>query len=199
MSSALILLCIALLVGVTFALFSETTTVKYHLRAGSLNASLTRTRYEYTYLDSDGKLRTEINTDRFDFTDPTSENVFGYDPSSFRIVPGSYFEATMELVNLGNVDFVYSVGIQLFGESNKLTEQLRVTLIHPDKTETTKWLSELASGLTIDEGALLCGAQSESFTVRVEFVESQDPGGDNLAKKQVAEFDLVVTATQAKI
>ena len=53
-SYSIILLCTAILVGVTFALFNEQVALANHLKAGELNVTLTRTELEYKTLDNKG-------------------------------------------------------------------------------------------------------------------------------------------------
>lgn len=206
-SCAVILLCMCIIVGMTYALFTDSVSVKNHLKAGDLEISLTRTNLEYSVLNEDGELAVTTVEDDLDFTDTTGENVFGIDATDIRIVPGSYFDADMEISNNGNVAFTYSVGIQLIGESNALAEQLQVTVTHPDGTTTTRMLSELADGLSIATGKMKVTDTKQAFSVRVDFVDDVvanaglaegETGMDNdLAQEQTAVFDLVVTAVQA--
>ena len=100
----------------------------------------------------------------------------------------------MRISNTGNVAFNYNVGIQLLGESNALAEQLQVTITHPDGKTTTKMLSEMIQGVTIDTGELIRGGAAQNFSVEIRFV---DVSGNNAAQTQIAEFDLVVTAIQS--
>lgn len=194
-SGAVILLCMTIIVGMTFALFTDSKRVKNHLRAGDLEVTLTRTYLEYSVLNDSGKLAVTKVEDDYNFTGSTSENVFGVDASRIRIVPGSYFKADMKVSNVGNVAFTYSVGIQLAGEANALAEQLQVTVTLADGTSVTKKLSEMASGHTIAAGELLAGAGSQSFTVKVDFID--DTSVNNMAQVQLVEFDLYVSAVQS--
>lgn len=206
-SCSVILLCMAMIVGVTYSLFTDTVKVKNHLRAGDLELSLVRRELEYSVLDEDGYLRAVRVEDDVDFSSVTDANVFGIDAEDVRIVPGSYFDATMEISNGGNVAFGYSVGIRLSGVSNALAEQLRVRVTHPDGSVSEKMLSEMAGGIAIDTGSMACGDNAQSFGVRVEFVDDLDYNRElddeelmidnDEAKAQSAVFDLIVTATQA--
>lgn len=211
-SCAVILLCICIITGMSFALFTDSVSVKNHLKAGNLDIQLKRTNLEYSVLNADGELATTTVTDDLDLTTSTDENVFGIDSSDIRIVPGSYFEAELEISNAGNTAFTYNVGIHLLGAST-LSEQLQVTVTHPNGTTTTKMLSELAAGLTIDTGKMKVGDEAQTFTVRVDFIndvdynaaldaeaeEGEEPAymNNNEAQSSTAVFDLVVTAVQA--
>lgn len=193
-SGAIILLCMTIIAGVTFALFTDSKRVRNHLQAGDLEVTLTRTYLEYSTLDPQGKLAVTKVEDDYNFTNSTNENVFGVDAKNIRIVPGSYFKADMKVSNVGNVAFTYNLGIQLAGEANALSEQLQVTIIRADGTSVTKMLTELAGGLKISGGELLAGAGSETFTVIVTFLDTIN---NDLAQAELVEFDLVVTAVQA--
>lgn len=194
-SGAIILLCMTIIVGVTVALFTDSKTIRNHLQAGDLKATLTRTYLEYNTLDAVGRLEVQKVEGEFDFSNASTNNVFGVDSSNLLLIPGSYFKADMKIANTGNVAFTYNIGIQLIGKSNALAEQLQVTVTHPDGTTTTKMLSELTQGITIDSGELLKGGAAQNFTVEIRFVDKSTE--NNAAQDQQAEFDLVVTAVQS--
>ena len=206
-SCSVILLCMSIIVGMTYALFTDSVSVKNHLKAGNLDITLTRTNLEYSVLNEDGELAVTEVKDDYNFTDSTNENVFGIDAKDIRIVPGSYFDADMEIANNGNVAFTYSVGISLIGNSNALAEQLQVTVTHPDGTITTKKLSELAGGLSISTGKMKVTDATQSFSVKIDYIDDvvananlangETPMDNDLAQTQSAVFDLVVTAVQA--
>ncbi len=195
-SCSVILLCMCIIVGMSYALFSDSVSVKNHLQAGTLDITLTRTNLVYNVLGDDGFLSETEVTDDINFTDGISENVFGIDSKDIRIVPGSYFDADMEISNNGNVAFSYSVKIKLAEESNSLAEQLRVTVTHPDNTTTTKLLSELTgTGLDIAVGEMTAQDSSQKFSVRVDFVNLNSEI-NNSAQSETTSFDLIVTAVQ---
>lgn len=194
-SGAVILLCMTIIVGMTFALFTDSKRVENHLKAGDLSVNLKRTYLEYRVLDTDGRLYTTKVEDTVDFTYSTGEKVFGVASQDARIAPGSYFKATMYVENVGDVAFNYNVGIMLDGQSNALAEQLQVTVTFGNSEPITKKLSELANGLTITSGELVRGSSSQSFTVEVSFIDNTSI--NNAAQTQMAGFDLVVTATQS--
>ena len=194
-SGAIILLCMMIIAGMTFALFTDSKRLSNHLRAGDLEVTLTRTYLEYSALDANGKLAVTKNTQSVNFTNSTKENVFGVDAKDLFIVPGSYFKAKMKVSNVGNVAFNYDVGIQLAGKSNALAEQLQVTVTRADGSSVTARLSEMANGFTIQAGELIRGAGSQEFTVEVRFID--DTSINNAAQTQLSVFDLYVTAVQA--
>ena len=190
-SCVIIMLCTTIIVGASYALFNETVSVGNHLQAGNLDADLTRTNLKYATLDTDGVLRTYEDGDDVDFTGTTNKNIFGLTGDQ-KIVPGSYFEAEMDLSNNGTVAFDYDVEIKILGESNKLAEQLNVTITTANGTETFM-LSEINGKYVVSSGRMYINS-SASFTVRVEFV---DGAANNDAQDQSCAFDLVVTAVQA--
>ena len=61
-SGAIILLCMMIIAGMTFALFTDSKRMSNHLRAGDLEVTLTRTYLEYSVLDANGKLAVTKNT-----------------------------------------------------------------------------------------------------------------------------------------
>ena len=190
-SCVIIMLCTTLIVGASYALFNETVSVGNHLQAGNLDADLTRTNLKFAVLDTNGVLVDHEDGDDVDFTGTTNKNIFGLTGDQ-KIVPGSYFEAEMYLSNNGTVAFDYEVEIKILGESNKLAEQLNVTITTANGTETFM-LSEINGKYVVTEGRMYINS-SASFTVRVEFV---DGAANNDAQDQSCAFDLVVTAVQA--
>jgi predicted ribosomally synthesized peptide with SipW-like signal peptide len=195
-SLAVILLCMTLIIGVSLALFTDTETVRTHLRAGDLDVTLTRTGLEYSIVNADGELEKTVVSDPYEFTGSGTENVFGAGIKEARIIPGSYFKVDMEIGNNGNVAFVYDVGIQLLGESNSLAAQLEVTVTRPGQEPVKHTLDEMINGVTVFGGEMFVGDEPQTFTVEVNFVKRDDVV-NNLAQTQVAEFDLIVSATQS--
>lgn len=194
---AMILVCASAIAGMSYALFSKYITVENHLQAGNLDVTLKRTNLKYCILNGDGELQEYTSTTEKDFSNTTTgnDNIFDI-TNSMLIVPGSYFEAEMELDNVGSVAFTYNVVIKLNGEATALAQQLDVTVTHPDGTTATRRLS------TLDGGLVIIGTQTmkptdeaQSFKVRMSFVD--DNGANNLAQSSGASFDLVVSAVQA--
>ena len=205
-SCSVIMLCICIIAGMSYALFTDSVSVDNHLQAGNLNVTLTRTNLEYSVLNAEGELAVTTVAEDLDLTTSNANNVFGIDSTDIRIVPGSYFDADLEIKNAGNTAFNYSISIKLLGNSTDLAEQLKVTVTHPNGTTTEKMLSELAGGLSIDTGKMKVGDTAQSFSVRVEFVNDSDYNvnlpvedrlNNNAAQNDSAVFDLVVTAVQA--
>ena len=60
-SSAIILLCLTIITGMTVALFTDEEVVSNHLRAGDLDITLERTKLTSTYLTNRGFLETIVD------------------------------------------------------------------------------------------------------------------------------------------
>lgn len=196
-SGAVILLCFCMIVGATYALFTDSISAVNHLQAGTLNITLDRIALTTRTLDDKGYLVSETNENKVSFTNSSTANLFGLTEAT-RIVPGSYFDATLAIGNGGNVAFTYGITIRMNGTSNALAEQLQVTVYHPDGSETVKKLSELAEGLSITAGEMSTVADVQTFRVKVEFCNLDNDGSiNNAAQTLGADFDLIVTAVQA--
>ena len=205
-SIIIILICVCIIIGVTFALFTDTAKVTNHLKAGSLDVDLIRTNLTYTILNEKGELDTVTDDTEVDFSGYTTENVFGIDSSDVVIVPGSFFDAELAIRNKGSIAFTYSVELKLSGLSNALAEQLEVTVTMSDGTVITKMLSELADGIPIASGSSKLDESETKFSIKVAFVddvvvnENADESSaidNDLAQSQTAAFDIIVTAVQA--
>ena len=214
-AGSLIMLCMSAVVGMTYALFTDSESVENHLRAGRLDVALVRTHLSYALLDEDGYLFESSTDEPCDFTNVTEENVFGLTTTDKKIAPGCYFEATLSLQNKGDVAFAYSVGIRMSEENSAFAKQLRLTLMDAEgnilkdgngNEIPARMLSELSEGLTVTAGEMSADDTEAVFIVRVEFVEQSDYNTPDMTPEEKlcnndamgteAAFDLVVTATQ---
>ncbi|MBQ7387519.1 MAG: hypothetical protein IJW03_05080 [Clostridia bacterium] len=219
-SGAIILLCMSIIVGMTYALFTDDFLVLNHLKAGRLNVTLERTYLEYCILDDDGLLSTMKDETLYDFTHAKAGNIFGESATDVRIAPGSYFEATLRVTNddhegdesdpnFSNVAFSYKVALVFRELPNDLAKQIKVTLTDDEDKTHEMMLADIydKGAYEFEAGSLLVGDKSEEFKVRVEFVDSfsdEYTGGDSskyydndLAQGESTSFDLVVYAVQA--
>jgi len=209
-ASAIILLCLTLFIGSALALFSDRTSVRNHLVAGDLEADLWRTNLEYTALNSEGKLQKTVVDEDLNFSNVslTEDNVFGVKSESIVVVPGSYFDADLELRNVGNVAFTYVIKLVFVGDSTNndaFAKQLKITIVDTNgNTSTPKTLDKFTASsgtdYIISQGELKVsttpGVQSaDKFSVKVEFID--DDSVNNLAQAATATFDLIVEAVQA--
>ncbi len=202
MASVTIMLCAAMIVGGSYALWSDSVTVSSHLEAGTLKVGLNRMSYSKTFLDPEtGYLTTKSVTDSGEGVDltasSTTSNVFGIESGEL-VVPGSVYEARLKLTNAGNVAFDYKIAIELTTEANALAEQMNVFVKEGNGDFILK--GTLAD-FKIDDGKVIIDTQTmakdtaeKEFTVRIEF---DDKGADNnAAKAQKLDFDLLVIAHQ---
>ena len=190
-SFSVIILCLCILVGVSYSLFTDTEQVTNHLNSGDLDITLERTKLEYSTLNSQGYLQIQTNYDLIDFTNDKKENIFGLLEEEL-IAPGSYYEATLKLSNKSTVAFDYTIEIVLNSVANDFAEQLKVYL---DGDKDGKLLSEISSGnkYILKGTAPVEVNKSTEFTVKVAFVHDKN---NNAAQDSTISFDLVVTATQ---
>ena len=201
-SASVILLCMTIIVGMTWALFTDTQKVTNHLQAGDLSITLKRTELTKTTLNAQGKLVTsDPDTTTKNFSNPTDENVFGIVEGE-KIVPGTKYVAKMQVENHSDVAFGYWLEIVCTDKTNgaDLAKQLKVTV-----NTGADASASVNDGLTVGSssnyvGELIIGATAE-FTVTVEFLDSfvaeNNIDHNDLAQGENLSFDLVVHAVQA--
>ena len=192
-----------LLVGGTYALFTDSVSIGNHLEAGNLNISLLRTSYSKTTLDSDGYLSTITDSTEVDFSEETEENIFALEEDEY-VVPGSSFLANLKLVNgkkngdnyvSSSVAFSYNVKIVVSEDSNSdFISQLTVTVKKGEEEVANKKLSEFGTDAILS-GKMTKNDASAEFSVKVAF-DDLDPEKNNKAQDKKASFDLKVEAIQ---
>lgn len=205
-----LVLCLGIIIGIWLSLPASSLSVGNHLRSGRLDVTLKRTGLEYKVPDENGRMHIVTVGDELDLTESTECNVFGLDTEDILIVPGSYFDAELELSNNADTAIAYSVTVRLLGRSNELAEQLRVTVTRFDGTTEEHMLSELTHGMSVQAGEMTVGVEMQNFRIRVEFLNDavyndELPNGtpqadrmnNNAAQSQTVAFDLVVTTTRA--
>ena len=204
LSGAIILLCFAIVIGMTFALFSDTDSVYNHLQAGTLSVTLKRTRLDKTFYVGGRDLKHEVNETVIDFTDKTTldRNIFDI-LANEKIVPGCKYVATMQVENHSDAPFGYWIAVKCSDETkdSSLAKQLWVTVESGD----TKVEDFVGNSLTVDDEGRGCigyvaFGEASSFTVTVEFLDSADSDtevdSNDLAQSESILFDLVVYAVQ---
>lgn len=195
MSVMTVMLCLTLIAGGTYALFSDQVTLTTHLKAGTLDITLHRVNLKTLVLDNDtGYLTDKTSTEIVDFSRPTNRNVFDID-SNHKIVPGCTYDATLKLTNSTDVAFLYWVEIinrDLSGVD--LADQLRVSVKVGEGDKVSEILSDgLSVGSASNPIGVLAKTDSASFVVGLEFL---DLPNNNSAKGQSLNFDVVVHAVQ---
>lgn len=212
-SCAIVLLCLTIVLGMTWALFTDDVFVEHHLQAGDLNITLMRVQLDKVALDEKGFLSPyETDLTVKDFTEPTKENVFDLEDGQ-KVVPGSKYVAKMKVENLSDVAFGYWIQVVCMDKTlgADLAKQLRVTVdttVDDDNDDDSDaWVGDglFVRGEDDDYIDVLAIGESAYFTVSVEFVDSfeyEDLFGDYYANdkaqgEQLA-FDLVVHAVQVQ-
>ena len=219
-STAIILLCLSVIIGMTWALFTDTRSLNNHLKAGDLSITLYRTELTKTMLNEKGYLDTievqKTTDDPVDFStddpdDTADDNVFGIEGENEKIVPGTKYVAVMKIENHSDVAFGYWIEVKCSDASKQveLAKQLNVTV-----TTGADSSAYVAEGLTVKpekgyiEAVEIRPVDAEDtdptgtayFTVTVEFedwdVDENGVGKNNSAKGNTVDFDIVVHAVQ---
>lgn len=179
--------------GGTFALFTDDVNVKTHLKAGTLNATLTRTNLVSEKLnDRTGFIEKIENPNDVDFSNNPNGNVFDVNDDTL-IVPGTKFTAEMQLSNKSDVAFNYWIEIVCNDKAMDLASQLKITV-----KADIEYSASLSNGLNVGSenkpvGTLAKG-QSKLFYVTVEYLNLAN---NNLSQGESVEFDLMIHAVQA--
>ena len=183
-----------MIVGGTYALWSDNVTVENHLSSGTLQVKLERISLTKTYLDNEtGYLVTAgPDTTMIDFTDTNTadDNVFGIEDE--KVVPCSEYEAKLRLTNNGDVAFTYDVIIKLNSASNALAEQLKVYIDGEDKGTLDQYAVD--GKAIISTQTMAKNDAAKEFTVKIQFINDNDINND--AQDKEVKFDLLVNAVQ---
>jgi predicted ribosomally synthesized peptide with SipW-like signal peptide len=225
-SGAVVILALAVVAGMTWALFTDTITIQHHLKAGDLDITLERTKLVTTYLDnSDGFLKPHTNTNLVNFSKPGQtgygENVFDITGDTL-VVPGSKYVADMKITNNSDVAFLYWVEVVykiVDADGNvienptkdineELGKQIEVkidTETKPDKIAELKTSPFVGSeedpiGILEKKDAAENNHYTEKFTVSIEFVDDYvyTQYENNDAMDLQVKFDIVVHAVQVQ-
>ena len=220
-SCSVILLCTAIIAGMTWALFTDTQKVPTHLQAGSLDVTLKRIALTKTVVDSNGYLDFDkaIQTETDDPVDFSNTQAFSNDKNIFDIVkdevvvPGSKYSATMRIENHSSVAFGYWIEIicEDPDSAGALAEQILVTVNNGDETQIGEGLkvgspTNFVGKLTTNKNPDIAeDANSDTFTVTISFKDESftiDPITGELssvndqAQGKTLKFDVVVHAVQ---
>ncbi len=213
-SAITLLICVSLVVGGTYALFTDQVKVNNHLTAGNLKIGLDRISYTANDLDATtGLMKPVTDTTEVDLLTDATE-LFTVD----KAVPTSWYEATIRVSNDGSTAFDYGMrliwadGYVATAKDTLFADQIVITITSSniadaDKTGTDKdgvnyvsaKLSEII-GKDIELGYILKNDPAETFTVKAEFVNNTTENnkvnvGANEAKPTL-KFDVQVYATQ---
>lgn len=199
LACVMIMLCAAMIVGGTYALWTKDVAVTNHLVAGKLNVKLERTALTKTYLNSQGVLVTEQGgyADLSGTTPPV--NVFGFTDygtdDQEKLVPGCVYEARLKLTNNGDVEITYDIIIQLCSDSTDLDRQLKVYINNEDRGYLSAFANDGTAVISTQDLEKQADAE---FIVKIVFVDDADASDldNDLAQGQKASFDLLVKAKQ---
>lgn len=201
-------ICTALVAGGTYALFTDKATVNNHLSAGNLDVGLHRITYQECVLDNKGLMAVSAkDTKRVDLTKDNSVLFNVVDA-----VPTSWYEATIEVSNLGSTAFDYGMRI-IWKPNNDPTDndvvfarQIKITVTsdkisrsttdgngNPVTVNYVTFMLNESKNHDISLGHLLKNAGTETFTVKAEFI---DHDNNNSAMLATLDFDVQVYATQ---
>ena len=199
-STAVILLCLSIVVGMTFALFTDDEIVNNHLVAGNLDIKLERTFLKSYKLNDDGFLESVDDDSLKEFTNDKDENVFALDGA--KIVPLSSYTATMKVSNESDVAFKYWIQIVATkGTDAELASQVDVSVQVKGENGTVTPV-RVSKGLLVgnehDYVAVVGVGDYSEFDVTVTFVDDRTDStiNNNDAQGKNLYFDLVVHAVQ---
>ena len=223
-SGAVVLLCMTIIVGMTWALFTDTEKLDNHLQAGDLDITLKRIGLTKTVLNSTGYLDRNkvIQTGANPPVDFTNTSTFSYDKNVFDIkedeviVPGSEYTATMRIENHSDVAFGYWIEIVCTDSVNgvDLSDQVYVTVDSVKANDNVP--AKVSAGLKVGSETDFINVlgtkkdpnaaedfNSDTFTVTVHFkdegfkFENGVLSSDNdSAMNENIKFDLIVYAVQ---
>lgn len=190
---AIMLLCIVLMIGGGYALWSDSASVENHLTAGTLKVKLERISLTKTCLDdTTGYLAVSEDTTTVDLTSSTTQtvNVFGIGENE-KIVPCASYDAKLRLTNNGDVAFSYEVIIKLTSVSNELAGQLKVYVDNVDMGYLSAYAD--AGQAIVATSTMAKNDTAKEFSVKIVFADLDE---NNAAQNQQAMFDLLVNAVQ---
>lgn len=190
---AIMLLCIVLMIGGGYALWSDSASVENHLTAGTLKVKLERISLTKTCLDdTTGYLAVSEDTTTVDLTSSTTQtvNVFGIGENE-KIVPCASYDAKLRLTNGGDVAFRYEVIIKLTSVSNELAGQLKVYVDNVDMGYLSAYAD--AGQAIVATSTMAKNDTAKEFSVKIVFADLDE---NNAAQNQQATFDLLVNAVQ---
>ncbi len=208
-------ICTSLIVGGTYALFTDTVDVNTHLKAGNLDVTLKCTKYSYTVLTEDGIMKTVDADTCPDLS--TNKPLF----KDMKAVPTTKHTATVFIGNAGSTAFTYGVRITWNGVTSDndkaLANQIKITIVNTmgtlldtsdDVTKTFMLANCESADNDFNLGYLLAGENNETagegnnIIITAEFLDDGRPGVDtNVIKNNDAmngevTFDIQVYAVQ---
>lgn len=204
-----IALCVGIVIGGTYAVFTNSTVVENHLVAGNLDVKLERIALYKTALDGDGLLvENDPDYTVVDFSGSNKSNLLGFSATE-TIVPGVNCKADLKVTNVGNIAVDYTIKVVTKGDENGAINDLAQQMVFyatVDGVTVEKTLAEIGkNGHAITGAKLLSGASAKVITIGVKFVDydagnNPDPikgTTNNKAQNQNIYFDIVIEAVQS--
>ncbi len=195
--SALVVLaiCVYAFIGSGCIVFKDETSVNNHLNSATFRISLTRVSYkEYVLDESTGLLTQREDDEKIDLIKDQNE-IFRIENS----VPACWYEATIEISNLGNIALDYGALIiwtnkgSATQKDKALASQIKITISGGNLSAPVEFMLDQCAKNRTSLGSILKGEEPETFTVKAEFIDSKD---NNLAMDASILFDVQVFATQ---
>lgn len=163
-----------------------------------IKASLIRTYYYEYYLSGHSMTTKESKSDEntdFSTSDSNSKNIFEMD-SSTKWVPGTYFIATLKLLNEGESSFKYSVNLNV-NNSSSSTLLSNLEVYYNNSSSHTFADNDKKSGLNVGSENNIINGTLESnnetyFSIKVALPESVTTG-----KGEKVNFDLVTIVSNS--
>lgn len=200
MGCVMIMLSAVMIVGGSYALWSDSVSVNTHLSAGTLEVTLARTYLEKYTLGEDMYMTTTTD----DETVENVENLFGMEEGEL-IVPTSSYAARLKLTNAGDVAIDYTIKVKTNSETSgeDLAKQVKVYIGYGEAGSVVyqegQFLATEEDGVVsftefvIGNGVMDATVTSTEFWVKIVF---EDLPENNSAKEQELYFDLLIEATQ---
>ncbi len=183
-----------LVVGATFALFTDRVAVNNHLEAGNLDVGLDQISYTERVLNDQGLMEERTESTTKDLTTDGS-TLFIVN----KAVPTSWYQTTIKVTNDGSTAFDFGMRVlwneegDATAEQIKFAQQIKITVSGAQLTQAKEFYLVDCGKNDVNLGALLKGAGSETFTVKAEFVDNE---ANNDVMLISLNFDVQVFATQ---
>ncbi len=190
-------ICTALIVGGTYALFTDTVKVNNHLSAGNLTVGLDRILYKQHVLADNGLMTDLEDKTVLDLTN-NANKIFNVE----KAVPTSKYEATIRVSNNTEGSTAFAYKVKILWSPNKdatdndeaLAAQLKITVTSTKLANgSVSFYLDKCADHVMDMGYLLKGTDVDTFTVTALF---EDGPNNDAAQNAALEFDVQVEAVQ---
>ncbi len=219
----IIAVCAMLVMGGTYALFTDTDTYNNRLQAGKLDISLTRVEYIEKVLDANGymvesepdKTKVSLTEDNSPLFKVTNEDQVSDGTPATIIVPTTWYQSKIEVGNNGDVAFDYGVRVTYkqtdtpydTEKVDALKKQIRITIFYDDDdTPRDAFFLKDAEGRDISLGTMVKNGEVQNFTIKMEFVDDKEINAgitdealyqdNDLVQNMALNVDIQVYATQ---